>query len=330
MEGLRRFWCGLVVCGCVAAAWGGDWPAASEPASSALPDAADLVREVRAGEQWIHRVKSLQVTFDEVDRRSDIGIAAMTAAFIRSGRVPDPKINAQLRPAVKVAISLFFDGRRFRSSTKAEDGLFGREELWDGVAHDYYYRKSGQPYLVISHKAPFVAFDWLAGDVHQYEWTDLDSVGKARPAEEFVTVDREKFRGVDCWKLMTVNNQGNWPERWFVGVSDNRLYGMWQGSAGGPAEELVMYREFAAPDGFEIQTEDDVGTWVDNLSQSRKDEVREKSLAWVGRHGLPAWELWFSDYLELQPGIWFPKRHGSQVYSTLKEDGTSGGPVHPD
>ncbi|HUO07746.1 MAG TPA: hypothetical protein VM008_05570, partial [Phycisphaerae bacterium] len=324
-------WCGLVVCGCVAAAWGGDWPAASEPASSALPDAADLVREVREGEQWIHRVKSLQVTFEEVARRSEVGIAAMTATMKRAGSIPDPKNIAQLRPALKIAVSLFFDGKHFRYESKAEDDLFRREELWDGAAaYDYYYSNRRSPYLSINSKAQFGTFEWLMADAHQFEWTDLNTLQAARPAKDFVAVGREKFRGVDCWKLMTINNQDDWPERWFVGVSDNRLYGVWEGAAGDPAEMLAMNREFAAADGFEIKTEDDAETWLDNLSQARKDEVREKSLVWVGRYGLPAWELWFSDYLELQPGIWFPKRHGSQVYSTLKEDGTSGGPVHPD
>jgi hypothetical protein len=58
--------------------------------------------------------------------------------------------------------------------------------------------------------------------------------------------------------------------------------------------------------------------------------VLEQHKAWVGRHGLPASEWWFADYVQLRAGIWFPKRHVFRSYSTVKPDGTYGGPAFVD
>ena len=310
-----------------------DGPKSEEISVEKMPVAADIVREVRASEQWIHQIKSLQVTYAIVDKRSDIDIAASTAARKKAGQNIDPKVVWMLRPSVQSSMEFFFDGKRCRMDTKAEDDLYRYERLWDGKAgFSFYHWKIGRPPVLSIDSRGYLsdAFGWLLADEHEFDWMDPHAVRSARPPEEFTTVGREMYRGVDCWKLMTTNNQGRWPTRWFVGVADDRLYGIWEGAAGDPAEQLTMYGEFAAADGVEIKSQSDIETWISNLSKKRQSEVQEQTLEWVGRRGLPACESWLADYVQLRPDIWFPKRYGSQIYSTQKEDSTYGGPVHMD
>jgi len=313
---------------------GEDQSATTENAPADLPPAADLVREVRASEQWIHQIKSLQITFDEITKRDPRGIAESIDERKKKGQSIDPQVVIELRPSYSSVRTLTFDGKRYRLDTKSQDDLYECRELWDGMTCFNYYRwKNTLPHLSITSTAYFSneAFDWLLGDVHVFDGDDPNAKPKLYPPEDFLTVGREKFRGVDCWRLVTTKNGDAWPTRWFVGVTDNRLYGMWEGACGNITEEMAAFHEFAAADGQDLTTQDDVKTWFTNLSKERQKEVQEKYKEWVGRHGSPASEWWFADYVQIRPGIWFPKRHGYQNYSfTLQADGTNGGLAYPD
>lgn len=198
------------------------------------PDAAALVREVRAAEAWIDKVDSLRLKVHghwsipaaEIERRK--------ANYKQ--RFPQTELTVEnfsdLRGEITDTLEIAFDkGRAFyRVDGMSGPGTFNHR-VWDGkqaVSHEKYSSKQ-ELYALDNKPAEFFDFmlsylPWPRQATHAFWWTDPkrrvdeDFLG---PADTYELIGREKFRDVDCYVVET-------PMYWrrlYIGVSDHHVYG---------------------------------------------------------------------------------------------------------
>ena len=203
------------------------------------PDAAALVRQVRAQEAWIERVSSLRITADEHAVRSPDGIKKRKKELEAQFPGADVSSFRDLKPEKDGRVDLAFDRSRVRLqvTTVGEDDDL---RIWDGarfiLANHYDYAPDRDGYLI--NRDPKRWLYWLlwsrftsfrAGP-HKFWWnSDKDAVENARltgKAEDFVYGGQIDFHGTRCH---VVNHQPSWTSL-FIGVADGSLRGVRSGA----------------------------------------------------------------------------------------------------
>ena len=127
------------------------WPVYAGAAGNEEPDAAALVRQVRARESWVERVRVLRIKADETgfDRRR--GSRNGKPSSRHNSRGPTVSGFRDLKPEKDGRVDLAFDRSRvrFRATTVGEDDDL---RIWDGsrfiLANHYDYAPDRDGYLI--------------------------------------------------------------------------------------------------------------------------------------------------------------------------------------
>jgi hypothetical protein len=248
---------------------------ASEKTAEQSPTAAELVRAVRQGENWIHDVNSFYFRFESTWTNTPEGIKTRRAELEKQspGKALSPAQLADLRPQTQHRFEIAFDKKRLRY-LRDEPGDSFTLRVWDGrqaAYHENYIRYSKEQYGLAAEpnemfRNHFGDLSWLRAQPHSFWWQRIDTQSQldffGRP-EHFKMVRRETFRGTDC-HVLEYETRGRFAGlilRWYVGAKDHRLYG---------------------------------------------DEVL--------RDGQPSSQYWLADYRQVAPGRWFPMIQGYALY----------------
>lgn len=214
-------------------------PLAPGPADVAgEPNAADLVRDARASEEWLHRIDTLYLRTESTWRHPPESIAAYSAARKREDPnwEPDPQYNDHLWPSYedRLEYAIDFESKRLRyvADTPRREYLL---RVWDaGQCTQYVRRADG--YEQYSLESTMDKFEWLLGGMswpqtrlHVF-WWDARDTERLRDyfghEEDFRLAGQLDYRGVRCHVLERVlRTDPAWVYRWYVGASDHLLRG---------------------------------------------------------------------------------------------------------
>lgn len=198
--------------------------------------APDLVRTVRAGEKWIHQIRSLRIKAKYKWRRTSRGIEHRKKEV--KERWPEADLSRErfwsLCPEQRGELSLSFDRWRFRMYDFRE-GKSERLRIWNGreyVVHAKYYTHD-QEYYAFRKEIPevfglFVAFMWPRSKYHKFWWNNHqmnDWRERYGRAEEFILVGKQEYREVPCYVIECYPKEYHRVRRWFVGIEDGLRYG---------------------------------------------------------------------------------------------------------
>lgn len=276
-------------------------PAAPRPAE---PDAADLVRGVRAGQTWLHKAKTFSARLE--GKRTD---TATGKVFGESYEVT-------------------FDGRRMRHATYWA-GINDAETIWDGqraVARWKYDRgpESFSLHADRDHVASqmLCGLPWLWLHPHAFWWSKPDGsnewvANRERMGEpkDFIVTGRQVYRGVPC--VVLHKKKGGEFLRYYVGERTGRLHGLMSGRLPGNPQADRLAQQFAARHGKSLRTEDEMWEWMDVVAPVKGDKrvpLCEEWFALLDPTEKPKNEVWMLDYKEVKPGCWFPMTQGNAGY----------------
>ncbi|MGE5294550.1 MAG: hypothetical protein ACM3VT_06960, partial [Solirubrobacterales bacterium] len=203
------------------------------------PNAADLVREVRASEDWLHRIDTLYLRTESTWRHPPESIAAYCAGRRREDPnwEPDPECNDRLWPSYedKLEYAIDFKCKRLRyvADTPRREYLL---RVWDANQLTQYVRRAVDGYEQYSLESTTDKFEWLFGGMgwpqarlHAF-WWDARDTERLRDyfgyEEDFRLVGRLDYRGALCYVLeRTLRTDPAWVYRWYVGADDHLLRG---------------------------------------------------------------------------------------------------------
>jgi RNA polymerase sigma factor (sigma-70 family) len=284
------------------------------PATRPLPanlDVAALVRKVRQDESWIDRVQSFHITLDE-----------------KWIRMPDGK------PMTEGKLELAFDQHRMLSLKRSNGSEQEDFRFWDGQKAALHEKYSSGEELYAFHKDPersvsmyFLAdLPWLRADFHPF-WWHPQQVGPGEAVsfglpEDFHLTSREDFHGHDCYVL----NVYLPPDSLYVGVADQRLYGIVQHTMRDNPEvdrqvERIWIQLAAALGHPEVTNSRQVDKWLRTLSQAQFDKTLRQWNERAWPLFLPSFTDWFDDYKEISPGRWMPMFMGYDESSVVLRHG---------
>jgi RNA polymerase sigma factor (sigma-70 family) len=273
-------------------------PAGPREAPDRPVQAADLIRQVRRSQAWIHDVKSLSLRL--------------------VGTHKDPVKDHEVPETYEIR----FDGSRLgRSFTR--DGLNQEARFWDGKRGVIRYKTPG------TGRETFVLFPnacdigdavldniyWLWGEPHTFWWsrpiTDPEQRKRNQEyhgvPEDFVVTGRAVYRGIPCHVL---HKKGWQFVRLYVGEKTGLLHGRMENALRGNPEADRFAVKLGAQHGKEVKGFDELMDWA---YARDKDLGCELYLA-VRNHCFPSdragWESYLLDYQEVQPGRWFPMTQG--------------------
>jgi len=242
-------------------------------------DAAQLVRNVRKSENWIHDVNSLLIRVKSKWTKTPEAIADRLEELKKDNPniKPDPNRHWGLKTSFTDNLEFAVrqgskENRRLRF-LKDTPGRRRFLEIFDGkelLSYSKDFTPPNEFYLISNPRKSsielFLPMSWPRAQYHVF-WSSpisteqiLNEMGRAK---EFVCVGREDYRGVDCYVLECEPRFfGGRVRRWYVGVKDGLLYGN-------------MF-----------------------LDGGRKSS-----------------EHWTLDYKEVAPGCWYPMRQGYELYN---------------
>ena len=198
--------------------------------------AADLVRYVRASEQWIHQIHTLQLRMHDRWTQTPQGLA-YNKAQMEAGRYWPPTISStgQILPVVEGTTAWYvdMDSRRFREESHLNNGQTNIK-AWNaqvlGTYTDFPLDELAQYHFSTElgeHEDVFQAsLSWLRTQQHPFWWqANVERPDEAtiygRP-EDFVLVGREDYHGTPCYVLECRPSHG-FIRRWYVAVQDGLL-----------------------------------------------------------------------------------------------------------
>lgn len=202
------------------------------------PNAADLIREVRESENWLHRIDSLQLRIEGKWSHPPESIAARRAELKKQSpeQEPDPERDWTLKPSYPdiIEYAIDFKGKRLRQVEETP----GREyflKIWDGK-QAMRYAKAGrdlQQYLLEPttkmFETIFGSLSWPRAQPHSFWWDQQNIEEKIKffgRAEDFKVIGHDEFRGVKCHVLeCTFRRDPPSTHRWYIGIEDHLLYG---------------------------------------------------------------------------------------------------------
>lgn len=281
----------------------------------AEPVAADLVRKVRQGQEWIGKAKTFHVRFE--GRR------------LTWDRSPDRKALAGRKELVERA-EIAFDADHRMTCRNEWIGLSRDVRVWDGTRATVWshYHEQGDDLFLLSRRKSDVgdnlfghsATTWLWNQPHTFWWESPVTDPKRReelrsqPGEpdEFVVTGRALYRDVPCYVL---HRKGWGLVRWYVGERTGLLHGISDGvlrGANPTADRLA--REFAAARGNVVKTDEELLDWFDALGPEKSAPLAEAYFLLRHPTDQPRRESWLLDYKEVKPGCWFPTVQGWAEY----------------
>lgn len=282
----------------------------SETAPAAGVDAAELVRQVRQSENWVHNVRSLQIRMKSKWSKTGKGKAAKRADA--SDWACSPQMQADQFSEAEVTargiLEYAFDQERVRF-LEEQSGRWRQLKVWDGkelLIHEENFARDQERYYLNS--TPQGSFgelissetSWLRTQPHCFWWdrqdTDelLDFFG--RP-EEFALAGRCNYRGIDCYVLE---------------MRQTALQGLMNDQPYPGCEESVDQRRY----GLVGEVRGLVGKSFRWYAGAKSGRLH--GLVWLTNEK-PTVEFWMSDYKEVAPGCWFPMIQGYQIYEKDKD-----------
>jgi thiol-disulfide isomerase/thioredoxin len=306
-------------------------PAQHAPASSPTGttgndslDVAGLVREVRAGEQWIYQVGSLHLRLTGQWTKTPEGLAERRAEL--RNQSPDASLDAEHFPGLRAqsteALEFGFDRTRLACS-KVGTGAYDHWQVWDGA--EYRVKATSYPggrvsYLFGREPEGGIHIDlvWPIAGPPAFWWSrDEAKAGFAAP-EDFVLVRREPFHGVDCYVLMAPMPDTTW----YVGVADHRLHGHARGWIRPWARERAQQVLFEVARSLGSDATDTKGleAWTEAQPAETRQAVKRAARVRCLPLSQPWVVKWFDEYREIAPGCWLPGRQG-YAFISVAEDG---------
>ncbi|MBN1359260.1 MAG: hypothetical protein JW993_01655 [Sedimentisphaerales bacterium] len=211
---------------------------ASLSLGQAEPNAADLVRAVRASEDWLYRIDSLQFKVEGTWTHPPESIVIRRAQLKRQdpNREPDPRYDASLRPLAtdSLEFAIDFAGQRLRYvRNSATNAHF--LDIWDGQQLVCYQRRPDgyEQYSLELTKETidriFGSLSWPRAQPHSFWWAPQDVerlMGVFGKPADFRMAGRRQYRGVGCYLLEydPCDVPGK-TFQWYVGQQDHLLYG---------------------------------------------------------------------------------------------------------
>ena len=215
------------------------WLAGAGAAADEGPDAAALVRQVRAREAWVEGVSSLRIRADEHWVRSPRGVEKRAKELRAQFPGVDVSPFLDLKPEKDGRVDLAFDRSRvrLRVTTVGEDDDL---RVWDGarfiLANHYDYAPDRDGYLINRDPKQWLYwhlwthFNSFRAGPHTFWWhgeKDVEEITRsAGMPEDFVYGGRADFHGTSCH---VVNHRASWTSL-FIGAADGRLRGIRSGA----------------------------------------------------------------------------------------------------
>jgi len=252
--------------------------------------AADLVRRVRASEQWIHQIESLHLVADITLTRTPEGIAHRKEEL--KAQFPDEDFSRErfwdLCPVQKGTEELYIGRKRFRCSSSYRDKN-ETVQIWDGrtyTTYTKYHTHDQESYGIASDLGDRGAsllsgLAWLRTQRHRFWWMgdvaeQVDEGDEFGRPEDFILMGQQDYRGVPCYVLECRPERNGGIYRWFLGIEDGLLRGNLRYGLAGPTSEYWTdhYREvrpacwFPMNQGYNLFEEDDR---LHNLTSGRRD-----------------------------------------------------------
>ncbi len=293
-------------------------------------DAASLIENVRAGEDWIHGVQSFVLRMEGVWTQSAQGIAVRRAELRQ--RFPDHDeldlaAFTDLQPQSKERLEIIFDAYRLRY-VYHRFGSNHEFAVWDGRrAIKQFGRSPEEPEYYSVDVTPRRLFDtmfshlgWPRARGHSFWWNPIDGGGWTEslwgPVAEFAVKGRRQVHGIDCWVLE--GQQGF--RRWYVGVADGFLHGRVWRVVANDADAPGVMAEIALRRGQRFNSTAEFNRWrrAQPLQEQRAiDREYRSALLPASR---PLAEHILLDYRELAPGSWFPMTQNCDLFLEEPDD----------
>jgi Leucine-rich repeat (LRR) protein len=248
-------------------------PPNTEPARDATdPNAADLVREVRASEDWLHQIDSLQFRAEGMWSHPPESIAARRAELKRQdpNSESDPRHDFTLQPSATDSLEYAIDFVKQRLRY-VENGPTGNHflQIWDGqqlVSHIRHADGYEQYSLNLSREPLdriFGSLSWPRAQPHSFWWAPEDVEKNmsffGRP-QDFRRAGQATYRGVSCYVLeFDPTHAPGQTFRWYVGCHDHLLYGRIEGFIENwtlDYQELAPKRRIPMTQGYAIREYD--------------------------------------------------------------------------
>ena len=272
---------------------------------SADVNAAQLVRQVRQSENWIHNVDSFYARFESrITRTEQLKSKETLQASERLSISPSSQ-NQQviIKTGLAGIIEHAFDNKRIRYRNEDSNNL--QIKVWDGKDLITYHKdlktQKEQYSLEIVLQGNFSEFtspqtSWPKAQPHSF-WFDMKDIGEllcyyGKP-EEFALKGNENYRGIDCFVLEFVPKDVK-----------------------GPIEDTSAEceKENAADDADKFGVIGQVQGLADQVYRwyVGKEDGLLHAIAWIINGKVHA-EYWMSDYREVSSGCWFPMTQGYEI-----------------
>jgi len=277
------------------------------------PNAAALVREVRAQEAWLDRVKSLWLKAEVTWERTPQGIAKQRRQLQK--QFPGQNVDSlpDLQPLDRQRTEIAFDRTRVRTRELWPWGVDDLQ-IWDGKRYigREQYKKSpkGDSYLISpgsDHRlnAVFMSLSCFRAAAHPFWWLnskDHEDVARLMgQPEDFAYAGRDTFDGVECHVVCT---WGTW-HRYYISIADGRLRGLKTGNWGRP-NDIPQLLEFFRKEGHVFRDEKELAEWYQSRKPEEARAVDLKLAANMLKLTEPIFEFGLADYREVAPGCLLP------------------------
>lgn len=297
-------------------------------------DVVALVKDVHQKELWIQQVDSLVVRLEGRWIKTPAGIQArrieLETQFPEMEEF-DPRQFTGLRPEFGETLEIAFDANRLRNRThwfgsryelRIWDGQRAIVESGDAPGEVSYYALSDEPKRLVGDNL-FGDLSWLRAAFPSFWWKPVDSEQQSEafwgPIEDFELVDRQVYRGVDCYVL---ENHGGF-RRWYVSVEGHFLCGFIVRVLTPQHNAREVIDEIARRRNKKFSTTRAFYEWRAQQPREERLAMDREYFTILRTQSRPQVEHFLSDYQEIAPGKWIPMTQGYEFYlEEPNEDGS--------
>ena len=291
-------------------------------------DAAALVREVRAKEEWINNVSSFHLKVHTVWSKSPEAWAKRLAELKRQFprmTVDETTFPRDLGLTNEDRVEVAWDQKRLFYVDDAP-ALDQEMRIWDGTrgfAHYESYYHDQESFAILksttSVRNSMSGMSWPRLGTAQLWWAGGRRMESFEPAESFRCVRIEPVEGEMCYMLCTTGLNF---ERLSIGVRDHLLRKLETGLAAGNPRQWECLQAAAKKRGMSFEDYAALRAWEISLPEQEKLEFVKEALSETYVTAKPGAAHWTSDWTELKPGCWFPKKQAYEIYDNdAKRDG---------